>query len=217
MVQAAMPNITALQLTLLGTQINLVSHSSLADSGDVVTAAAMPILMLQGAVSSMASIKDIGEKAADAKKKVRRITPFPSHGEAKRSVLEANNVMNLPPQELILGILSAVLLVIPFAGEALGALGITATTISRVALLISELGNAAISIVDIVDNPLAAPLAILGTLVGAGGFSGGERSAYKAAADARRSLSSTDLLKFSDDFRAKDETVQKIVEACIRY
>ncbi|KAI3396828.1 hypothetical protein diail_11657 [Diaporthe ilicicola] len=171
MVQAAMPNITALQTTLLATQVNLVAQSSLADSGDVITAAAMPILMLQGAVSSMASIKDIGEKAADAKKKEKHLAHF----------------------------------------------GITATTISRVALLISELGNAAISIVDIVDNPLTAPLAILGTLVGARGFSGGERSAYKGAADARRSLSSTDLLKFSDDFRAKDEAVQKIVEACIRY
>lgn len=216
MVQAAMPNITALQLTLLGTQINLVAHSNLADSGDVITAAAMPILMLQGAVSSMASIKEIGEKAADAKKKVRRVKPSP-HGEPERSVLAANKAADSLSQELILGILSAVLLVIPFAGEALGALGITATTISRVALLISELGNAAISIVDIVDNPLAAPLAILGTLVGAGGFSGGERSAYKKAADARRSLSSADLLKFSDDFRAKDETVQKIVGACIKY
>lgn len=69
MVQAAMPNITALQLTLLGTQINLVAHSNLADYGDVITAAAMLILMLQGAVSLIASIKEISEKAANAKKK----------------------------------------------------------------------------------------------------------------------------------------------------
>lgn len=215
MVQAAMPNITALQITLLATQVKLAAHSSLADSGDVITAAAMPIFMLQEAVSSMTNIKDIGEQAAEAKRKVSGTSPLSTENSIKASLKLTST--NLLSQELILGILSAVLLVIPFAGEALGALGATATSISRVALLISELGNAAISIIDIVDNPLAAPLAILGTLVGAGGFSRGERSAYKDAADARRSLSSADLLKFSDDFRAKDETVQNIVKACIRY
>lgn len=70
LVEAAMPNLTNLQTALAATFIKMGAQSTLADTADIITAAAMPIFMLQEAVSTMQSIKDIGEEAEEAKRKV---------------------------------------------------------------------------------------------------------------------------------------------------
>ncbi|ETS85222.1 hypothetical protein PFICI_03247 [Pestalotiopsis fici W106-1] len=118
-------------------------------------------------------------------------------------------------RELVLNILTIVFAVIPFAGQAVTALG-GAARIASAALIIGEAGNAAISIVDIVKNPDSAPFAILGMLIGAAGLKGGKppRGAFKDAADARRALSANDMKAFSDEFCRKDGLVQNVIKSC---
>jgi hypothetical protein len=102
--------------------------------------------------------------------------------------------------------------VIPFAGIATSALG-GAAMIARTALIIGEVGSAALSIVDIVDDPASAPFAILGILIGSKGVKvKGPRKAFKDAADARRASKSNKLEAFSPEFRRKDELVQSLLK-----
>jgi chitinase len=191
-IQAAMPNITSLQNIMLGAGINMALGLYSNDTEDAVQASALPVFMLQDAVDSMKNIKDIGAKVAAEKKK-----------------------------SLILEILSIVLIVIPFVGEAVGAIFGGAAMIARIALIIGEVGNAALSIESIVADPLSAPFAILGLL--AGGLGGGagragriEEDLFSEAAAARRAMKADDIGKFSQAFQKKDATVEQIVKACKR-
>ncbi|GKU05305.1 unnamed protein product [Fusarium langsethiae] len=183
----AIPSTNDLVALAVGTFVDMRLGRNEADPADIVTSFSMPIFMMQDASESIKEIKKIGE---DMKKTHTR--------------------------DLILNILTIVFAVIPFAGMAATALG-GAARIATAALIIGEAGNAAISIVEIVDNPESAPFAILGMLIGAAGLKGGKvssRSAFKQSADARRSLSLSDMKAFPPAFREKDGFVQAIVKSC---
>jgi hypothetical protein len=92
-IEAAMPNMTALADTLMVAYFDLALHINEAEGADIVSAASMPIFMLQQAIDIMQQIKDIGSKIVEENKK-----------------------------RLIALILSIVLMTIPFIGEAGGAL-----------------------------------------------------------------------------------------------
>ncbi|KAF5664957.1 killer toxin alpha beta [Fusarium heterosporum] len=158
-----------------------------AKPADIVTSFSMPIFMMQDASESIKEIKEIGE-------------------EMKKT----------HTRNLVLDILTIVFAVIPFAGQAAQAIG-GAARIATAALIIGEAGNAALSIVEIVENPESAPFAILGMLIGAAGLRGGKvtaRDAFEQAADARRALSADAMKAFSPEFREKDKLVQSIVKSC---
>ncbi|KAF2664287.1 glycoside hydrolase [Microthyrium microscopicum] len=187
-IQKVMPNITDLQIGILAVSTDLGMSVLQGDEKDAVTGVSMPILMLQEAVASMKNIKDIGQKVHDEKKK-----------------------------QLILMILSIVLMVLPFAGEALGAAFGGAVAVSRIALVIDQAGNAALTIEDIVSDPESAPFAIIGLLAGIGG--GGkvaklDEDILTEASAARRGLKDSDLAKFPQSFRRNDDLVQKILKTC---
>lgn len=181
---AAQSNITNLQTRVLSAygQIGLGMYNNVT-ADDVVTGIGMPIFMLQDVVSSMAQIKQIG-----------------------------NNVAAQEKKDLILTILGAVLMVIPFVGEGVGALFGGVAMISRIAALIGEAGYAALSVEDIISDPSSAPWVILSLLGGElGNFVGKEdEEIFSEAAQARRELSAADLEQFSQDFKDSDSLIQKI-------
>jgi chitinase len=152
-----------------------------------MVAYSMPIFQMAEAVDSMKEIKDIGEKAKE---------------EAKRN--------------LIFKILTIVFMVIPFVGEALGPIVGSAAAIARIALLIGEAGNAALTVADIIQDPASAPFAILGLIAGVGGAGKlGREEALEKASAARGLLKQTDLEKFPQKFKDMDALVQKMVKkAC---
>ncbi|KZL68188.1 killer toxin alpha beta [Colletotrichum incanum] len=160
-----------------------------ADESDISTSFSMPVFMLEDASVSIKNVKEIGKEQKETK-----------------------------TRDLVLGILTIVFAVIPFAGAAVQALG-GAARIATAALIIGEAGNAAISIAEIVNDPLSAPFAILGMLVGAAGLRGGKigtREAFREAATARTKLGPEQLALFSKEFVRKDGLVQKIVKSCPR-
>ncbi|KAJ3497849.1 hypothetical protein NLG97_g1580 [Lecanicillium saksenae] len=191
-IEAAMTNITALQDSLFAAYASVgfgvySEGNPHVSEMDAVTAYAMPVFQLQQSIESMREIKDIGEKAKEEKKK-----------------------------KLIMTILTVVFLAIPFVGEAIGAVASTAASVARIALIIAEAGNAALTIKDIVDDPTSAPFAILGFIVGAGAGGGGSRltkaESLGEAAGVRGALKAEDLAKFPARFRELDGQVQKIVK-----
>ncbi|KAK2060410.1 hypothetical protein LY76DRAFT_615060 [Colletotrichum caudatum] len=187
-IEAALPNITMLENSLMVAQVDLTLNTNEADGRDIVTAASMPIFMLEQAIRSMNNIKEIGAKIVEENKK-----------------------------KLILEILSIVLIAVPFVGEAGGALFGGVAMISRIAALVDIVGSAGLTAYDIVEDPSSAPFVILGLLIGGfgGGFRS-EKEAFGKAAKARKGLSASDIAKFGDDFVAKDSKVQRIVNGCVR-
>ncbi|KAL7957397.1 hypothetical protein V8C34DRAFT_314937 [Trichoderma compactum] len=121
------------------------------------------------ATVSMKEIKDIGERAKEEKKK----------------------------RELILKILTFVFMALPFVGEALGPVVGSATALASIAILISEAGNAAVTIADIIKDPTSAPFAMLGLIVGAtGGGKLSKTEGLQQASKARSLMKAADLAKF---------------------
>lgn len=87
--------------------------------------------------------------------------------------------------------------------------------VARIALLIGEAGNAALTVADIIKDPTSAPFAILGLIAGAAGAGVGRSAALQKASMARGLLKDSDLAKFPQRFRDKDALVQKMVKkAC---
>lgn len=183
-IESSIPDIKSLSTPMLSTYFDMRTFTLDADYGDVATSFSIPVLMLQDATEQMKVVREIGEK------------------------VEATEKRNL-----IMGILTIVFMVIPFAGEAAAAVS-SVTAIARMALVIGEAGNAALSIAEIVEDPLSAPFAIAGLLVGAGAAGRPTRTAFREAAAARRGMSAEKLMAFSDTFRHKDSIVQNIVKRC---
>lgn len=97
----------------------------------------------------------------------------------------------------------------PFVSEAFGFVADLAIAL-RAIDVISEAGNAALSIVDIVQHPAMAPMAIMGLL---GGLSRTE-SEFSQLAGVRRDLKTYDVSKLGSVFKAKDTQLQTIVSRC---
>jgi chitinase len=97
---------------------------------------------------------------------------------------------------------------VPFVNEALGAAFGNVAIIGRVALLIGEAGNTALTIYNIVEDLLSALFAILEVVVLP--FSVTSRSlrvVFKEGADFRKALKDVDLRKLRDSFFTKDARI----------
>ncbi|EFR03916.1 killer toxin alpha/beta [Nannizzia gypsea CBS 118893] len=186
-IDKAIPYLDKLSIIAIATLFEMQMGVLDADAADVVTSFSMPLFMLQDASKSIEEIKKIGKEEKDKKTK-----------------------------ELVLMVLSIVFAVIPFAGFVGQAVGV-ATRFAAAALIIGEIGSAAVSIVEIIDNPASAPFAILGILIGAEGIElKGARTAFKEAAAVRRALTGKSLASFSEEFVRKDAIIQGIIKSCFR-
>ncbi|KAL6886435.1 glycoside hydrolase superfamily [Trichoderma longibrachiatum] len=184
LVDEALPRMDELA-QLLAWTIPLLRMGSLDVSyEDPAVAFSMPVFMLEDAVESIKKVKEIGEKEKKAKKR-----------------------------EAVLQILEIVFTVLPFVAEAAAVAFGAASFIARGLLIIAELGNGALTIAEVVQDPLSAPFAILGLLIGPLGVRAkGSRAGFKSAADARRALDEGKLKLFSEAFRRKDTLVHKIMK-----
>ncbi|KAL6694812.1 hypothetical protein J3F84DRAFT_395201 [Trichoderma pleuroticola] len=186
LVDEAIPKIEEL-VDLLAWTIPMLRMGGLdASNEDPALAFSMPVFMLEDAVESIKKIKEIGDKEKESKKR-----------------------------DLILHILTIVFSVLAFVGELAPALG-AGSFIARALRIIGdigEVGEGALSIVDIIDDPLSASFVILEMLLGPMGVKRkGARSGFKSAGDARRALDESKLKLFSKEFQRKDELVHQIMK-----
>lgn len=112
-------------------------------------------------------------------------------------------------KNLIITIISAILFFLPFAGEA--AIAANLINLGRMIVMIAAVGEAALTIQDIVDNPLLAPLAILN------GLSRGTLktpTAFATQATTRRALNSNDLSKLGPVYTRNEDSLRMAVKTC---
>lgn len=69
-------------------------------------------------------------------------------------------------KNFIINILGIVFAVLPFAGEILGPAGEAFALIGRIAGIIGDAGSQALNIYSIIQDPLTAPLVLIGAVVG---------------------------------------------------
>ncbi|RFU78265.1 killer toxin subunits alpha beta [Trichoderma arundinaceum] len=172
LVDEAIPKINDLAELMVWT-IPLLRMSSLkANDDNPVIVFSMPIFMLEDAIETIKTIKKIGEEQKETRER-----------------------------ELVLDILTIAFSIIPFVGEAAAALGGVAF-LARTATIIAEIGNETFNIVEIVEDPLSAPFAILEMLIGALGIKpNAPRTVFKSAAYVRPALDEGKLRLFSQEFQ----------------
>ncbi|KAK3351870.1 glycosyl hydrolase family 71-domain-containing protein [Neurospora tetraspora] len=182
--EAAMANMTSLVDSLQIGHFLVATATNEVESADIVTAASMPVFMLQQAVDAMNNIKKTGADIIKQNKK-----------------------------NLITLILSIVLMVIPIIGEFGGALFGGMAMIARIITLIDIAGNVGMTAYDIVEDPGSAPFAIMGMLMGFAGGTRSEKSLAEAG-KVRKAMPDSAVTKLGKVFTENDRKVQKIVNAC---
>lgn len=135
---AAKANLTALMDQYIIMYADIGFDSWDGSLQDAVEVLAVPVFMLRDAIDLMGEVKELAKK------------------------INAENTKNL-----ILKIVEAVLMLIPFVGGALGAIGKTSAALARFLTVIDVAGNAGLGIYSIIDDPAMAPVAIFGMLMGA--------------------------------------------------
>ncbi|CAG8386345.1 unnamed protein product [Penicillium salamii] len=149
------------------------------DDEDAVEAASIPVFMLAQAVESMEKVKELGKEEKD-----------------------------IEETELIMKILTAVLIVVPFAGEVVGEV-VGMAWVVEAAIVVDILGNAAASIYDVVKNKESPAMAVVDILLGAAGRRTGKN--WSKAATKRRELGVEDVPKFGDVFKRNDDELRKVI------
>jgi chitinase len=186
-VTAALPNMTMLQSTIDSTWMNQMLGQWDGSGTDPAQVLAMPIALIQQAIDSMAQVKVIGSAQSDADRK-----------------------------KLILEIITAVLVVVPFVGG-LGADIAGLAELSSAIALIGELSNTALDIYSIVDDPASAPMVIFGDLLGLGVIGGavgrGEQEIEKLG-KLRRGMTAGEVSKLGSVFSAQTAKIDKIIGKC---
>lgn len=153
------------------------------DDEDAVEALSLPVFMLAQAVESMEQVKQLGK-----------------------------NEKEYEETELIMAILTAILMVVPFAGEFVGEIA-GLTWLVEAAVVVDIIGNTALGVYDIVTNKDHPGMAVLNMLLGAMGVRGKSRSGenYSNAASKRRELGVEDVGKFGAGFKRYDDGLRKVI------
>ncbi|KAJ5727121.1 chitinase [Penicillium malachiteum] len=87
--------------------------------------------------------------------------------------------------ELVLNILSAILLIVPYAGG-LGAAAMSSAEMARIVRLVEAAANAGLAAYGVVENPESAPFAVLGMLLGSNALSRDWKSFATVSSVARK-------------------------------
>ncbi|KAL5045986.1 hypothetical protein BDW71DRAFT_207965 [Aspergillus fruticulosus] len=189
MVADGIGNVQETRKKLLANWIDMAMGNWDADMSDIVQVMSVPVFLLEQAVESMTQVKIIGEEQEELEEKEKR--------------------------NFILGIVGAMLCVVPYIGE-VGLLAAGATNLARVAAIAGEVANTAFGIYEMVEDPDSALMSVMGMLFGAGGVAAAARDGAGMAkmANARRGLTAADIEKLGAVFVKRDKVLQSIVRRC---
>lgn len=155
---------------------------------DIATALSLPIFMLQDSALSIKEIKKIGEE----QKKTKTL-------------------------DLVMLMLEIVMSVIPFGRGAAAIFG-GAFRLARIARIAGHVGEAGLTIAEVINDPASAPFILLDALLG--GFQGGKKrsskKAFQEAAAGRKGLQPAQLKLFLESFQKKDKQVENILSKAIQ-
>lgn len=180
----ALKNTTALSSQLDDALFQVQTYSYIGDESELIDAVSMPVFMIVEAVENMQAI----ETTAEAIDKAKR-------------------------EAIILGIIGAILFIIPVVGEVVGAAE-GAATLGAIITTLGAAGDVAFNVWTIVDDPSNAPLAIFGLILAPLALS--NLATITKAAQIRRGMSETTLANLGAKLSGRMGMVDKIVGVCKR-
>ncbi|KAK9415412.1 putative chitinase [Seiridium unicorne] len=157
-------------------------ESYLGDGFDVVDAVGLPIMMIVQGVESMSMVVQTADKIEEEERKA-----------------------------LILAFVSAILFFVPIAGEVLGAVAEVAD-IAAIISVLGAIGNAALDVYTIVDDPDNAPLAIVGLIMAPLALA--DVATVAKAASIRRGMSATDVAKLGERVSTRMDKLKAVTGTC---
>jgi GH18 family chitinase len=186
LVLKAGPNMSTMKDTINAMWLDVMLAQWDGPLEDVVPAMGLPVSLVKQAISNMRDVKKIGETEKEEEQK-----------------------------NLILNILGAIFALVPFIGEA-GAVAGGLAQLGRVISIIGEVGNAALSIYDVVDNPSSAPMALFGILMGGSSFARTEEEFAKMGRLAKQ-IDSTGAMAKMGTLAAEDGAkIKKVLHMCAK-
>lgn len=181
-VVAALANLTSLHVQISGVIDEMRNGTFLGSGADVVDAISVPVLMIESAVDSMETVVDTAEEIDEERTK-----------------------------GIILTFLGALLFFIPVVGEVLGSIAGLAS-LARIIAVLATVGDAAMDIYSIVDDPKNAPLAIFGLVLGPLGLA--DIATVARAANLKRAMKGEDILKLGKNLGPSMNIVNKVTGVC---
>ncbi|KAF7114772.1 hypothetical protein CNMCM5793_000311 [Aspergillus hiratsukae] len=151
------------------------------DYDDTVEALSLPVFMLAQAVESMEHVKQLGKEEKE-------------HEE----------------EELVMTIVTAILMVVPFAGGIIGQIAGIAW-VTQALFVLEIVGSTALGVYDVVKNEGDPAMAVSGLLLGAAGARTGKN--YASAATKRREIDAADIGKLGDVFKRHDDAFRRLIPA----
>jgi len=107
----------------------------------------------------------------------------------------------------------AVLMVLPGVGEVLEGVADLAF-LARMIAMVGDVGNVALSVYDVVNNPKSAPLAVMGLLLGGLGKLGESDETVADAAVIRRGMTEDVVSTLGPDIKAGLSKVSSVIRRC---
>lgn len=181
-VQKALDNSNTLLDQIAYVSTNLRNDGFDGNPFDLVDSISIPVLMITEAVDSMAQVQSAAGEMNAAKEK-----------------------------GIILAFIGAILFLIPVAGEIIGAVTEMAD-VSAILLTVGAVGNAAMDIYTIVDDPENAPLAIFDLVMAPLALL--DVVGLAKAAKIRRGMSDDDIAKLGGKIGARMSAIKKVTGNC---
>lgn len=149
---------------------------------DALNVLSVPVFMTEIAVDNMKEVKKIGDEWEDEQAK-----------------------------QLALDIVGIVLFVLPFLGPATQIFGRVGALVGRMITFLDVLGQSSVTMYDLIERPLSAPLDIMGALLGfkAKPVRNGEGMAQ--VGKIRKSFTKADVDALGDVFRKRQDVVDKLL------
>lgn len=185
-ITASLPNFKNISTWLDSVVADMGAGYFGANDADALDAFSTTVYTVDAAVAQMQQVAEIGADVEAEEKKAEE-------------------------EGIILAFVSAVLLLIPGLGEELDAI-LDTTMLARMASLIGDAGDAALTLYSVYEDPSSAPLAVAGYLIG--GFLARDESVFAKAASARRAMSAGDVAALGAKAEGNLKKIDNIKQLC---
>lgn len=178
----ALQNVTGLDTQLDGVLTDLRAGVYAGNANDLIDSISIPILMIEQSTENMQNVEETADKIDEEKKKA-----------------------------IILGVISAILFIVPAVGEVIGSVA-EAADVAAIITTLGVAGNTAMDVYAIVDDPQSAPLAIFSLVMEPSALA--SVAQISRAANLRRGMSDADVAKLGGKMAGRLATVRKVTGVC---
>lgn len=185
-ISASLTNFQSISTWLNAVVADMSAGYFAANDADAVDTFSMTVYTVDAAIAQMQQVAEIGSEVEAEEKKAEE-------------------------ELIILAFVSAILLLIPGLGEEVDAI-LDTTVLARMASLIGDAGDAAMTLYTVYEDPSSAPLAVAGFLIG--GFLARDDAVFAKAASARRAMAADEVAALGSRAEGNLKKIDNVKQTC---